>query len=461
MVEYFSKILLENLIYCSFVFLIGLLLINSISSFNSIHLLNASISKPGTFLQNDSAIISDPNLALEVFASGLRLPTNIAFLDSGEVLVLEKENGTVRKIVDGKPLGKPLLDLNVATFDTRGMLGIAVVTNQTVNKQYVFLYYTEAKDGKGDGQDKCISPSNCLPEYPPNGNRLSRYELSEDGTKLINRKVIFNWPPFSAATHNGGEIVIGPDNNLYVLIGDGGNRHTIFSNSNESTEIDGRTGILAFDQSGKAAFPHGILGDQDPLNKYFAYGIRNGFGLDFDPVTGKLWDTENGPSFGDEINLVEPGFNSGHSKILGFWKQNKNSLGELVMEQGTNKLIDFWGKGKYSAPEFAWNQSVAVTAIKFLNTDQYGKKYENDMLVGTVKPNGDLYHFDLNSNRSELDLQGPLEDKIANSYGELSNVTLGKNFGVISDITVGPDGYIYIVSLTRGEIYRIIPIQLQ
>ncbi|HXW12230.1 MAG TPA: PQQ-dependent sugar dehydrogenase [Nitrososphaeraceae archaeon] len=428
------------------------------SSLHSLQSINASIPKPGALLQNDSAILSDPNLALEVFASGLTLPTNMAFLDSGEVLVLEKENGTVRKIVNGMPLSKPLLDLNVSTFDTRGMLGLVVVTNQTINKQYVFLYYTEAKDGKYDGQDKCTSPSKCMPDQT-NGNRLSRYELPENGSKLINQKVIFSWPPFSGASHNGGEIVIGPDNNLYVLIGDGDNRHTIFSNSNESTAIDGRGGVLVFDQSGKSAFPQGIIGDKDPLNKYFAYGIRNGFGLDFDPITGKLWDTENGPGYGDEINMVEPGFNSGHTKILGFWKQFNRTYGELVMEPPINDLIDFWGKGKYSAPEFAWNQTIAPTAIKFLNSDKYGKKYENDLFVGTVKPNGDLYHFDLNPKRSELDLQGPLEDKIANNYGELSSVTFGKNFGVISDITVGPDGYLYIVSHTRGEIYRIIPIQ--
>jgi aldose sugar dehydrogenase len=458
MARFFSKILLEYLNYRTSLLLATSVLIICMSNFLNLQLVSVPISGLGTLAlsEGESVSLSDPNLAIEVFARGLSLPTNMAFLDSGEALVVEKENGTVRKIVNGLPLGKPLLDLNVATFDTRGMLGIAVVTNQTVNKQYVFLYYTEAKNGKGDGQDKCINPSNCLPEYQSNGNRLSRYELSENGTKLINRKAIFNWPPFSA-THNGGEIVIGPDNNFYVLIGDGGNRHTIFTNSNESTEIDGRAGILAFDQSGNAAFPQGIIGDQDPLNKYFAYGIRNGFGLDFDPVTGKLWDTENGPSFGDEINLVEPGFNSGHRKIQGFWKENKNSSGELVIEQAINELIDFWGKGKYSAPEFAWNQTAAVTAIKFLNTDQYGKKYENDILVGTVKPKGDLYHFDLNSDRSELDLHGPLEDKIANNYGELSNITFGKNFGVISDITVGPDGYLYIVSHTRGEIYRVIP----
>ena len=68
----------------------------------------------------------------------------------------------------------------------------------------------------------------------------------------------------------------------------------------------------------------GILGEEHPLNMYYAYGIRNSFGLDFDPVTGNLQDTENGPHFGDEINLVEPGFNSGWKKVQGIWSLNVN-----------------------------------------------------------------------------------------------------------------------------------------
>jgi aldose sugar dehydrogenase len=73
---------------------------------------------------------------------------------------------------------------------------------------------------------------------------------------------------------------------------------------------DGRGGILRVTQDGEIVQPS-ILGDEHPLDMYYAYGIRNSFGIDFDPETGNLWDTENDPSFGDEINLVEPGFNSG------------------------------------------------------------------------------------------------------------------------------------------------------
>jgi aldose sugar dehydrogenase len=170
--------------------------------------------------------------------------------------------------------------------------------------------------------------------------------------------------------------------------------------------------------------------------------------LDFDPITGKLWDTENGPEYGDEINLVEPGFNSGYKKIMGFWKKSSSDQIEIIKDVNDANLINFNGKGKYSTPELAWSQTIAPTAIKFLNSNKYGKEYENDVFVGSNI--GYVFHFDLKSNRTELELKGPLKDRIAdNRADELVNNTFGKGFETISDITVGPDGYLYIVSLTR------------
>ena len=99
-------------------------------------------------------------------------------------------------------------------------------------------------------------------------------------------------------------------------------------NYQNGTDPDGRSGILRVTQNGTGVGNEGILGDTEPLRKYFAYGIRNSFGIDFDPVTGYLWDTENGDHYGDEINLVEPGFNSGWKEIQGAWE-----ISEIVFFQ--------------------------------------------------------------------------------------------------------------------------------
>jgi glucose/arabinose dehydrogenase len=106
--------------------------------------------------------------------------------------------------------------------------------------------------------------------------------------------------------------------------------------------------------------------------------------LDFDPITGKLWDTENGPGFGDEINLVEPGFNSGWKEIMGVASLDPGFDPEADLE-------NFDGKAKYSDPEFTWNGTIGPTALKFLNSDRLGTQYQNDIFVGDVH-RGNLYH---------------------------------------------------------------------
>jgi glucose/arabinose dehydrogenase len=155
----------------------------------------------------------------------------------------------------------------------------------------------------------------------PNGNRLYRFELSQDGSKLINPKLIFSWPPFKRADHNGGELIVGPGNNLFLVVGHGSKGTSLVTNNREKPrEIVGDSGILVFNHNGGPVFGNGIFGNESPLNRYYAYAIRNSFGMDFDSVTGNLWDTENGPTFGDEINLVKPRFNSGWKKVQRIWE---------------------------------------------------------------------------------------------------------------------------------------------
>jgi glucose/arabinose dehydrogenase len=121
-------------------------------------------------------------------------------------------------------------------------------------------------------------------------------------------------------------------------------------------------------------------------------------------------------------------------------------------------LESFGGKGIYRDPEFVWLDTVAPTSILFLNSSKLGKNYENDLFVGSVK-NGTIYRFDLNNDRTHLDLEGPLRDKIANIPNELAGITFAKGLGIITDLEVGPDGYLYVLSFPKhdGTIFRISP----
>jgi aldose sugar dehydrogenase len=431
----------------SIIFLFTILILNIIPI---IHFTYAQQEFPTILTTSQGApnVIEDPNLHVELVSDGPELPTSMAFLGPDDILVLEKDKGTVQRIVNGKMLPEPLLDVNVANKSERGMLGIAVTKNGTTNNTYVFVYFTESIQ---DGNDDCPKNDFCNPGNDPLGNRLYRYELLND--KLVNPVLLLDLPATSGPAHNGGAITIGPDNNVYLPIGE-----LREEDIQKVSSADGRGGILRVTQTGEVVGGErgqGILGNTYPLNLYYAYGIRNSFGIDFDPVTGKLWDTENGPGFGDEINLVEPGFNSGWNEVQGIWPRKGGPSEDIILNP--DDLLEFGGKVKYSAPEFIWGENiVGPTALKFLNSDKLGKQYQNDIFVGDVH-NGRIYHFELNEARTGLVLEEPLDDKVADDDSETEDIVFGEGFGSISDVEVGPDGYLYVVSIGLGGIYRIVP----
>jgi glucose/arabinose dehydrogenase len=392
--------------------------------------------------------VLNPKFQVERIFAGHFEPSSMAFLGPDDVLVLDRDEGKVFRVTHGIQSG-PLLDVNVATDGYRGLLGIAVSVNK--NTTDVFLYFTES--GTFDSSDKIQHPVNPL------GNRLYRYELVEN--KLINPKLLLDLPVLPGPKDNGGVVKIGPDNNIYFIIGDlqGSFRNkqyeTLTQNYQNGTNADGRAGILTISQNGKPV-GNEILGSTFPLNLYYAYGIRNSFGMDWDPLSGFLWDSENGPSFGDELNLVLPGFNSGWASVQGFWKPINQSIGPVNFHP--NSLVDFDGRGKYNPPKFVWLNQVAPSAIKFINSTRYGLGYENDLLVGDTNY-GNIYDFKLDGKRQNLDLRSGLADKIANETSELNSVIFARGFGKVTDIEIGPDGLLYVLSGQKHitSIYRIIP----
>jgi len=386
--------------------------------------------------------VFDSSLKVEQVVEDLQAPTTMAFLGPNDFLVLEKNNGTVIRVLNGKILDEPLLDVNVANSVERGMCGIAVSKNGT--KTYVFLYFTEINGKDGDDR-KGIEPI---------GNRLYRYEFVDD--KLVNPTLLMDLPAYPGPRHNGGAIEIGPDNNIYIPVGDidgsfkSDFQHTQVQNfAGGKVVADGRNGILRITQNGEPV-GEGILGDSMPLRLYYAYGIRNSFGLDFDPITGFLWDTENGPQDGDEINLVEPGFNSGWNEIYGFSSSQKAF--------NLNELVTFDDRGHYEEPKLVWTKSTGLTALIFLDTDRLGHQYRNNVFVGSVH-NGHIYRFELNSQRNDIALPQILANRLIQNPINVGaqKVIFASGLGGVTDLTVGPDGYLYIVSISEGKIFRILP----
>ncbi|HZD35260.1 MAG TPA: PQQ-dependent sugar dehydrogenase [Nitrososphaeraceae archaeon] len=444
--------------------------------------------------------LEDPNLQVErIFQGELGITTGMEFIGPNDILLLEKNEGKVHRIKDGVLLPEAVLTVSDVGKEIEwGMLGIAVdkvnsdsVTDPNNPITYVFLYFTEPasssivsnnfptvsnmgkdddngdEDISDDGDADSNSDSESEGMQQGMANRLYRFELLDD--KLVNPKLLLSLPansPDQGAenNHDGGKVVVGPDHNVYVAIGDVGGHHGQAQNVQDGEPLDGTSGILRVTENGDpvnsfphlTAFPRGDSSSSAIASYYYAYGIRNSFGMDFDPVTGNLWESENGADDNDEINLVLPGFNSGWSEVTGIASSSASSSSSSPESNLDEMLVTFNGEGKYRDPEFVSKQTIGPTALQFLSSDKLGTQYLNTMFMGDVNT-GNLYNFRLNQDRTGLSLSGPLADKIADNYEELEPVIFGRGFGVITDMKDNPyDGYLYVLGYD-GSIYKISP----
>ncbi len=119
----------------------------------------------------------------------------------------------------------------------------------------------------------------------------------------------------------------------------------------------------------------------DPITaKYFAYGIRNSFGNTLHPLMGTIWQTENGASKYDEVNIVKPCFNRGWIQAIRPIAPSESNLDDLQMLP--NSI--------YLDPQLSWRDPVALTYIEFINPTKLGEKYNNILLLGDYNQ-GNLY----------------------------------------------------------------------
>jgi aldose sugar dehydrogenase len=426
-------------------------------------------------LQQKSPTLKDPDstLSIELVTNGLSSPTSMSFVDDMNLLVLEK-NGQVRLISNGVLQKQPLLRVSVNTTAERGLLGIATLmgdgsgvklnrnitkvnttVSEIVNKKTaiakratnttdskVFLYFTESKPGQ------------VL------RNRVYRYDWNRQNHLLSNPTLLLDLPATPGPYHNGGKLVIGPDHYLYAVIGNLNTGDGLLQNNKHGKEPDDTSVILRIDPNDGSADPNNnpSFSNNDDnsskkvLSKYYAYGIRNSFGITFDPITGYLWDTENGEANYDEVNLVKPGFNSGWYQVMGPISRSN------VIDRD---LVNF-KESHYTDPVFSSYNAIGVTDIEFLKSSKLGEKYTNNIFVGDIN-NGNLYYLEVNKTRTGLtfdsNTQPGLSDMVADNKDEISEITFGTGFGGITDIKTGSDGFLYILSYGNGSLYRIAPDQ--
>jgi aldose sugar dehydrogenase len=220
------------------------------------------------------------------------------------------------------------------------------------------------------------------------------------------------------------------------------------------------------------------------LQRVFAFGFRNGFGIAVDPRSGDLWAQENGDDSFSEINRVEPGTNGGWVQAMGpigrigefkgietsaqfFGLQQVRWSPELIADTPAEALarLNVLPESKYSDPEFSWKFEVAPGGIGFVESRALGREFAGDLFVGAARPTlegGYLFRFNLSDDRRAVDLSADprLADRVADNVAkfeitESESLLIGRNFGIGTDIETSPNGNVYVVSLSNGAIYEI------
>jgi len=503
----------------------------------------SSVSPPG------APTMTDGSLHVTTVVSGLDQPTSMVFIAPGDFLVLEKASGKVQHVINGTVVNTAL-DLAVNSASERGLLGIALAPD-FAQSHGVYLYWT---------QSSTDVDSTNLAEVPLLGNRVDRYILNPNAETLTPDANIIMLHAFQAdspnpccgtvlgepmrGNHDAGKVLFGPDGKLYFQIGDNGRRGQL-----QNLPGGPFGGGPADDQNGGPApdnahltgaifrlNPDGTVPDDNPfahvtsqqiasieqragvnltaaqlaevvanIHKVFSYGRRNGFGLAFDPITGFLWESENGDDAFDEINRITPGSNGGWIQIMGpvdMVREFRGIEASFTPLQGnlpvggnlTLSPLDpatfipslqqiRWpptliagSPGKalrrlfvlpgsyYSDPEFSWRWAVAPAAIGFAGSG-LGPQHAGNLFVGgsrTFLDEGYLFEFKFDAARRHFAFpaNSGLADRVDNNdykfdQGESSVLVAGKNFGIVTDIVTGPDNNLYIVSLSNGAVYMI------
>jgi glucose/arabinose dehydrogenase len=348
--------------------------------------------------------------------------------------------------------------------------------------------------------------------------------------------------PVLRGNHNGGVLQFGPDRKLYVIIGDNGRRGftqnnlagpvpdddfggpepdnahltgvILRLNDDGTTPRDnpfyrlGRRGHRGDDHEREDgededdaddaekdddhACDLGTLSDEARRNlqRVFAYGVRNSFGMTFDPKKGDLWTTENSGRAFDEVNRVKAGFNGGWIQFMGplsrvgefkqleiavgFGPNGPAGLQQMrflptsiadTPEDARERLFHVPGSHPRD-PEFSWKYVVPPAGLGFIDGDGLGKQYDGDLIVGSAVARaanpGNLYRFRLNHKRTAFKFDDErLKDKVADNLvlddftTEGEQILFGRAFGIVTHIETGPEGALYLVSPSAGSIRKI------
>lgn len=455
--------------------------------------------------------LTDPTLAVAPLVTGLQQPIGLAFIGPNDLLVVEKASGQVRRVVGGVLQPQPVLDLPVNSASERGLLSIALHPQFPAVPQ-VFLHWTESTTGADTNVVSAVPLlGNRIDRFVWNGATLvfDRTLLRVRARQTDQLPVPGHEGTQNTAergNHNGGPLRFGPDGKLYAFVGDLGRRGWMQNLSSgpflTPPLVDDTFGGPQPDNAHLSGVvlrlnPDGTTPPDNPffaagaamggevganIARVFSYGHRNGFGMAFDPMAGHLWLTENADDAFSELNRVRPGMNGGWIQLAGPLSRiaqfkrietlEFNSSLQQVRYPPTriaytaalaqSRLLMLPG-AVYVDPQLSWRYEVAPAGTAFVGGTALGAANAGTLWIGTaVSDPSRLYRIRLSSDRLSVDTgaDARLADRVADNTAkydptESESLIVGSGFGATPDIVQGPDGALYVVSISNGAIYRI------
>jgi len=451
--------------------------------------------------------------------AGLVQPIGIAFIGQNDAFILEKASGQIKRAINGVIQPTPVLDLAVNSASERGLLSVALHPNFPATPFVYVRWTESSTGADtavisevpllGNRVDRFIWNGSTL-TMDPNFTTLRLRARQTDNVPVPNHPGTAN--PGENGNHNGGPMRFGPDGKLYVFTGDLGRRSRMQNLPNgpfltaplvddtfggpapDSAHLSGVVMRLNDDGTTPASNPFfgagAAIGGEvgTGIQKVFSYGHRNGFGMAFDPRGGFLWLTENADDAFSELNRVIPGMNGGWIQMMGpqsrmaqFKQIETTEFGSALQQRrfpptrlaytaslARSRMYMLPG-ATYVDPQFSWRYEVGPSGTAFIRDNSLGAEYAGTLWIGSSRPfaptgptGGSLYRLRLTSDRLSVDTSADarLADKVADNLTkfdptESESLLIGRGFGVTPSIEQGPDGNLYVVSITDGVVYRI------
>jgi glucose/arabinose dehydrogenase len=355
-------------------------------------------------------------------ATGLFHPWGLAFLPDGGILVSER-NGRLRLIRDGKLLPETVWTSPTPAGDAADSLHFVALHPKFAENGLVYVSY---------------------PKQGPRGNTLAVARGHLKGATLGEVQEIFVAEAWETSGNIAGRIMFGPDQMLYVTVGDRDRLCCTGTEDNslrmKAQSLDNHVGkTLRLKDDGTVPPDNPFVGKAGAKPEIFTYGHRNGYGLAIHPITGELWQAEIGPLGGDEVNILKPGHNYGWPLV----STGRNYTGTLVSEEP-------WARPGMDNPRIHWVPSISPSSIMFYTGDKF-PNWKNNLFVGALTTR-QLQRIAFGQ-RSQAERREAL--------------LLPLNIRV-RDVQQSPDGYIYVVTEQAsgrtgadGMVLRIEPIAAQ